>query len=313
MKQWFYSENGKQLGPVDQDNLIELIQSGKLTAETFIWTDGMPEWGSISKSPFAELIGTAKDVKPSAHTFNTPTSNNTQANNRQPSNSIGGSTVSPRSGSQRSNQQDTQRNTNSNNSSTAVKRPTGKTTIQVKQQKEMLEAISGFETQNKYLITDIKGNIIAEAKESSSWIARHFLKHARPFTMAVTDGYKDIMMIERPFTFYLHCFNVNDANNCKIGTVERTFSLLRKNYVVRDASGKEIVTIDSPFWSPWTFKLLQNEVEVGEIKKKWSGFFKEGLTDADNFTVTFPAAWDGNNYKLILSAVLLIDFVHFEN
>ena len=39
----------------------------------------------------------------------------------------------------------------------------------------------------------------------------------------------------------------------------------------------------------------------------------EGFTDADNFGVSFPAEWDKNVKALFLSAVFLIDFVHFEN
>ena len=40
---------------------------------------------------------------------------------------------------------------------------------------------------------------------------------------------------------------------------------------------------------------------------------KEGVTDADNFGVMFPADWDVESKALFLGAVFLIDFVHFEN
>jgi len=30
------------------------------------------------------------------------------------------------------------------------------------------------------------------------------------------------------------------------------------------------------------------QTEVGKISKQWSGFLREGFTDADNFGVTFP-------------------------
>jgi len=40
---------------------------------------------------------------------------------------------------------------------------------------------------------------------------------------------------------------------------------------------------------------------------------KEGFTDADSFGVTFPADWDVELKALLLGAVFLIDFVHFEN
>ena len=43
------------------------------------------------------------------------------------------------------------------------------------------------------------------------------------------------------------------------------------------------------------------------------GLLKEGFSDADNFGVVFPAAWDVRVKALFLGAVFLIDFVHFEN
>jgi len=49
------------------------------------------------------------------------------------------------------------------------------------------------------------------------------------------------------------------------------------------------------------------------ILKKWTGLLKEGFTDADNFGVNFPSDWPVELKTLALGAVLLIDFVHFEN
>ena len=56
MRQWYYGENDKQIGPVSQELLIDLIKTGKLTGNTYIWSEGMPEWGLVSKSPFAKLV-----------------------------------------------------------------------------------------------------------------------------------------------------------------------------------------------------------------------------------------------------------------
>ena len=40
--------------------------------------------------------------------------------------------------------------------------------------------------------------------------------------------------------------------------------------------------------------------------------FKETLTDSDNFGITFPSDADTNQKSILLGAVFLIDFVHFE-
>ena len=53
--------------------------------------------------------------------------------------------------------------------------------------------------------------------------------------------------------------------------------------------------------------------KVGNITKKWSGLLKETFTDSDNFGITFPSDANTNQKSILLGAVFLIDFVHFEN
>lgn len=60
MREWFYSKDGQQVGPISQEKLVEFIKTNMLSPETYIWTEGMPEWGLISQSPFAKLINSKK-------------------------------------------------------------------------------------------------------------------------------------------------------------------------------------------------------------------------------------------------------------
>ena len=41
---WFYADGGKQQGPIDEAQLVALIQSGKITQETLVWREGMADW-----------------------------------------------------------------------------------------------------------------------------------------------------------------------------------------------------------------------------------------------------------------------------
>src|ERR1700722_2654376 len=41
---WHYVEQGQQLGPVNDDRLLELEPFGKITPETYVWHDGMTDW-----------------------------------------------------------------------------------------------------------------------------------------------------------------------------------------------------------------------------------------------------------------------------
>lgn len=49
--QWFVHINGEQMGPYTGAQLVEYGQQGSITAETMVWTEGMPEWLSASQIP----------------------------------------------------------------------------------------------------------------------------------------------------------------------------------------------------------------------------------------------------------------------
>ncbi len=185
----------------------------------------------------------------------------------------------------------------------------------VSQKKEWGEIVTGFETRNKYAVSDESGRgLYLAAEEEGSTLLRWFLKALRPFTIAVLerDG-RPVLRIKRPFRFYFHRAEVFDAQGAPLGAIEKRFSVLRRIYSVFDASGREIYQLFGPLLHPWTFEIRDEQGEHGKITKKWSGLLKEGFTDADNFGVVFPAGWTVKLKALFLGAVFLIDFVHFEN
>ncbi len=185
----------------------------------------------------------------------------------------------------------------------------------VSQQKEWGEILSGFETKNKYVVSDMSGNrMYLAAEEAGSTLLRLFLKALRPFTLVVlTESNQVVLRVIRPFRFYFHRAEIVDAQGKSLGVIQKRFSLLRRIYSVLNSSGKEVFQLLGPILHPWTFNIKNNDVEYGKITKKWSGLLKEGLTDADNFGVVFPKEWDIKLKALFLGAVFLIDFVHFEN
>lgn len=185
----------------------------------------------------------------------------------------------------------------------------------VSQHKEWGEILTGFETKNRYVISDRSGSrLYLAAEEAGSMLLRWFLKALRPFTIAIlTENGQVILRVVRPFRFYFHRAEVVDSQGRTLGVIERRFSVLRRIYSVLDSSGKEVFQLFGPLLHPWTFQIKKGGVEHGKITKKWSGLMKEGFTDADNFGVIFPAEWDIKLKALFLGAVFLIDFVHFEN
>ena len=185
----------------------------------------------------------------------------------------------------------------------------------VSQKKAWGEITTGFETRNRYTVSDGSGNkLYVAVEEPGSTMLRLFLKALRPFTIVVlnNDG-QTVLRVTRPFRFYFHRAEIADQQGRSLGVIERRFSIARRIYVVSDMSGHEAFRLFGPILHPWTFEIKNAGVQYGKITKKWSGLLKEGFTDADNFGVTFATEWGVEVKALVLGAVFLIDFVHFEN
>ena len=188
----------------------------------------------------------------------------------------------------------------------------------IRQQKEWGEILTGFETKNRYEVMDHFSNPLIEAQEEGdsalATITRLFLKALRPFTMHLfSTGGTGLFKLTRPFRFYFHELDVCQSNGAPLGNIKRRFAILRRIYSVSDRNGNEIFKLFGPLLRPWTFQIKKGGQELGKITKKWSGLVKESFTDADNFGITFPSGIDLSQKAVLLGAVFLIDFVHFEN
>jgi len=49
--EWYYTEDGQQQGPVELDQLLELVKSGKVKPDDSAWKDGMSDWALIPAIP----------------------------------------------------------------------------------------------------------------------------------------------------------------------------------------------------------------------------------------------------------------------
>ena len=43
---WYYAEGGKQIGPVEESALDDLVRQGVVRDDTLVWREGMPSWQS---------------------------------------------------------------------------------------------------------------------------------------------------------------------------------------------------------------------------------------------------------------------------
>jgi len=56
---WFYSKNGQQLGPISDQELVNLSKNGGLSATDLVWKEGMPDW-----KPWREVSLLSSDPTP---------------------------------------------------------------------------------------------------------------------------------------------------------------------------------------------------------------------------------------------------------
>jgi hypothetical protein len=61
-QEWYYSQRGEQINePVSRQQLEQLIASGQLTPDEFVWTSGMPYWDAAA-TVFPELFASPQEV-----------------------------------------------------------------------------------------------------------------------------------------------------------------------------------------------------------------------------------------------------------
>ncbi|HEY1789293.1 MAG TPA: RDD family protein [Verrucomicrobiae bacterium] len=65
---WYYVEQGKQTGPANDEQFKALVQTGKISADTLVWREGMADWVPYSQvdATTAAPGATGADTKPQA-------------------------------------------------------------------------------------------------------------------------------------------------------------------------------------------------------------------------------------------------------
>ncbi|XP_059481981.1 phospholipid scramblase 1 isoform X2 [Neocloeon triangulifer] len=197
----------------------------------------------------------------------------------------------------------------------------------VHQKVEVLEAITGFETANKFSVKNSLGQKIFDAKESSGCLTRNCCGPIRPFDMKIYDNHKNMVMhLHRPFACQscwfpccLQSMEVTAPPGTLVGTVEQEWSVFKPHFKVKDAAGNTVLLIRGPFCTfsfcgDVEFKVFSADGsrEVGMISKQWSGIAREAFTDADLFGISFPMDLDVKMKAVMLGACFLIDAMFFE-
>ncbi|CAH1776139.1 unnamed protein product [Owenia fusiformis] len=207
--------------------------------------------------------------------------------------------------------------------------------ILVHQQVELLEVVTGFETQNKYEIKNSMGQQVYFAQEESGCCMRQCCGPGRGFTMHITDNLgQEVIRCRRPFKCCAGCCWCASAECCAytlivetpagevLGTVRQACSPWTPKFTIMDANDQTIFDVKGPCcicvgpcctWDQ-EFVVTQPDSghEVGKVSKQWSGLVKEMFTDADNFGISFPMDLDVKIKAVMIGAVFLIDLMYFQ-
>lgn len=200
--------------------------------------------------------------------------------------------------------------------------------IIIHQQIRFAKILTGYETENKFEIKNSQGQVIYDAREYSNCCLRKICGSGRPFHVQIFDSSgNEVIHLHKPFSgrnfnfcccCCLWCFEsikVYSPPDNLVGVVAQQWGLLRPIFTIRNVHDEKTLKIKGPCFlcCQSVFNVTSADgIAVGKITKKWGGIFKEMVTDADDFYITFAIDLDVNTKALILGACFLIDIMYFE-
>ena len=187
--------------------------------------------------------------------------------------------------------------------------------LMIRQKVERLEAITGFETANRYTVMTEQGDPLLHAQEESSTISRIFLKGHRPLILHVTDlDGNELLTASRSFYWFFSHLHVSDGSGRNVGSLQRRFSFPSRKLTIEGSGGRPVAEIRGPLLRPKTFMIYRQEREVARVTKQWSGLAKEMFTDADTFRLELNnQEMDEDFALLMLASAFAIDLDFFED
>lgn len=200
--------------------------------------------------------------------------------------------------------------------------------ILVHQKVEVLELVTGWETNNVYVVKNNMGQQVFVATEENDIFTTQACGPSRPFTICLHDnGGQQVLTLTRPLRCSSCCFpcclqelEVQSPPGNPIGYVEQNWHPVLPRFSILNERREPQLKIQGPCCncrcvSDVIFQVMSADgsVEVGQIRKQWGGFMQEGMTDADNFGISFPLGLDVKMKAVMLGACFLIDFMFFEH
>ncbi|MDV2583030.1 phospholipid scramblase-related protein [Alkalibacillus haloalkaliphilus] len=170
--------------------------------------------------------------------------------------------------------------------------------------------LSGFARLNEYLVKNSEGEQILRIEERSKGLSTRFLSTVRrSFEMVVFQGNREYIRLQKPFRLTNHKVDIHDDHSL-LGSVEKSF--IENRYIVRDKDQEPCFELSSRIVWARSFNIENmSREEVGVIEKKWPDNIKR-LVKSDNFFgMKIDRELSVEYKKILLGAIILIDFIHF--
>lgn len=208
--------------------------------------------------------------------------------------------------------------------------------VLVHQQVELFEVMTGFEMNNRYAIKNSLGQQCYYAYEDTDLCMRMCCGNQRGFKFHIVDNAgQEVLRISREFKCCAGCCWCANADCCAwevqieapagnvIGSVRQTQSCWYSHMDLKNESGDNVLRIvqgvccicPGPCCTcDFNFDVYPTtgDTPIGAVTKQYSGFAKECITKANNFSVTFPKDLDVKMKGTLLGACFLIDMMFFE-
>lgn len=144
----------------------------------------------------------------------------------------------------------------------------------VKQKVELLEAFTGFETNNKFSIKNALGQKVYYAVEENDCCTRNMCGPSRPFDMKIFDNYRnEVIHMHRPLACSsclcmccLQSIEVSAPPGNVIGSVEQEWSICAPSFRIKNQLDEVVLRIEGPIC---TFSICGDvEFNVNKITNK---------------------------------------------
>jgi len=204
------------------------------------------------------------------------------------------------------------------------------------QKKDLLEVLTGWEENNRYVIRNAAAQQVYYAFENTDFCMRCCCGSKRGFKIHIVDNMnQEVIRVSREFKCCAGCSWCSDCCDCcthevkcetptgeLLGYVRQSRTFWKPYFDILDSERRKVLSIQGPccIWNGvccpcdnnFDVVSLDGTTQVGAVTKQYGGFLQEMFTDATNFSINFPMDLHVKIKATLLCALFLIDFMFFE-